>query len=243
MFYRGKKKREWDEHPVFEEVAAKGEYEPLLLPELKNEEFQANFIHPMNYLCLLAEPLLRRLVGKARDNRIRELFGYNGPGIPLSRDLSRLKLCIAHFGGEDQWKRYLQLDRYTYSLQLIRNPGQGIDFLYNQQGAFSPGKLEQVWKFGDWYSIICSMMLQYENVYSDISFILYNEEILSLLKQTLHPDNVKLRRRVLYGTDFYIGRSQTSHKKLVAEIMAKLGQEEFDLIARENPRKFLGLTR
>ncbi|MCO6492907.1 MAG: amidohydrolase family protein [Phaeodactylibacter sp.] len=241
IFYRGRKKPEWDEHPVFKEVTSRGTFAPLLLPELKNEEMQLNFTHPMNYLCLLEEPLLRILVGKARDNRIRDLFGYHGPETPMDHNLNHLKICFAHFGGEDQWKRYLELDRYTYSQQLIRKPDQGIDFLYNHQGALSFGKMEQVWKFGDWYSVICSMMLQYEQVYADISYILHNEEIFPLLKQTLHPGNEKLRRRVLYGTDFYVVRNHKSDKQLVAEALAELDVEEFDLIARENPRGFLGL--
>jgi len=241
IFYRGSKKPEWDEHPVFEEAAAEGKYEPLLLPELKNEDFCSNFTHPMNYLCLLEEQLLRKLVGKARDSRIRELFGYNGPDLPLAHNLSHLKICFGHFGGEDQWKRYLELDRYNYSLQLIRNPDKGIDFLYNRKGELSPAKLEQVWKYADWYSIICSLMLQYPNVYSDISYILYAPEIFPLLKQTLRAENGKLRRRVLYGTDFYVVRNHKSDKQIIADILAGLDKEEFDLIARENPRVFLGL--
>ncbi|MCO6478297.1 MAG: amidohydrolase family protein [Phaeodactylibacter sp.] len=242
IFYRGRKKREWDVHPVFEEPIAGGGYAPLLLPERKNEEFQLNFTHPMNYLCLLEEPLLRKLVGQARDERIRGLFGYNGPEAPLGHNLNRLKVCFAHFGGDDQWKRYLELDRYNYSLQLIRNPDRGINFLYNRQGEYSPGKLEQVWKYADWYSIICSMMLQFPNVYSDISYILYDEEIFPLLKQTLQKSNAKLRRRVLYGTDFYVVRNHKSDKEIMTDTVAGLDEEEFNLIARANPREFLGLA-
>ncbi len=241
IYYRGRKKREWDEHPVFEESTRGGGMAPMLLPERKNEAFQLNFTHPMNYLCLLEEPLLRKLVSNARDNRIRELFGYNGPDKTLSHGLSRLKVCFAHFGGEDQWKRYLELDRYNYSLQLIRNPGRGIDFLYNRKGKRSEAKLEQVWKYADWYSIICSIMLQYPNVYSDISYILHDEAIFPLLKQTLQPENEKLRSRVLYGTDFYVVRNHKSDKQIVTDTLAALDEEEFNLIARENPRRFLGL--
>ena len=241
IYYRGRKKREWDEHPVFEEPTPGGGLAPLLLPQRRNEEFQLNFTHPMNYLCLLEEPLLRKLVGKARDNRIRELFGYNGPDAPLDHNLSQLKICFGHFGGEDQWNRYLEFDRYNYSLQLIRNPDRGIDFLYNRQGVYSPSKLEQVWKYADWYSIICSMMLQYPNVYADISYILYDEAVFPLLKQTLQPEKDKLRRRVLFGTDFYVVRNHKSDKQIVTDTLAELDDEEFGLIARQNPREFLGL--
>ena len=84
-------------------------------------------------------------------------------------------------------------------------------------------------------------MLQYENVYSDISYILHDEAIFPLLKQTLQHDNGKLRRRVLFGTYFYVVRNHKSDKQIVTDTLAELDEEEFDLIARENPRASLGL--
>jgi predicted TIM-barrel fold metal-dependent hydrolase len=241
IFYRGRKKRVWDYHPVFEQKNARGSYEPMLLPELANSEFSVNFGHPLNYLCLLDELLLRKLVQKAEDPRVRELFGYRDQHTPLQRDLEHLKICLAHFGGAEEWEKYLEKDRYAYSQQLIKRPEQGINFLYNRHEVHSPGKLEQIWKYVDWYSIICSLMIQYPNVYSDISYTLHDPNIFPLLKQTVQPEHDKLRSRVLYGTDFYVVRNYKSDKQLHTDTAAHLSEEEFDLIARENPRTFLGL--
>ncbi|MDV7397127.1 hypothetical protein RZS08_37350, partial [Arthrospira platensis SPKY1] len=75
IYYRGKKEKKWDYHPVFEQPLGGGKYGPLMLPQVKNVEYSINFTHPMNYLCLLEEKLLRKLVGQAKDPKIKELFG------------------------------------------------------------------------------------------------------------------------------------------------------------------------
>jgi len=237
IFYRGKKKKEWDSHPVFEQVLREGELTPLMLTEVKNKDFANNFTHPLNYLCLLEERLLRKLVSKAEDNRIHTLFGFTNDDTPLAFDLKHLKLCFGHFGGNDEWQRFEELDRDDYSSQLIRKPTYGIDFLRNSKGKPSPGKLAQLWRNADWYTIICSLMLQYPNVYADLSYILYDPGIQPLLKQTLL--NPSLQSKVLFGTDFYVVRNHKSDKSLLADMMDQLPEQEFDLIARANPRFFL----
>ncbi|MFD2562407.1 hypothetical protein [Aquimarina rubra] len=238
IFYRGTKKKEWEAHPVFKEVVnLKNEiYESLLLPQGKNKDFSLNFTHPLNYLILLKEELLRILVSQCGEE-IRNLFGYTDLNTELKYNLSHLKICFAHFGGEDQWNKYLELDRYGYSNELIKEPEMGIDFLYTANKKFSWKKLQDCWKYVDWYSIICSIMLQHDNVYADISYILHDEQIFPLLRQTINHD--KLGKKVLFGTDFYVVRNHSAEKNLVATTTGNLTVEEFDIIARDNPAVFL----
>jgi len=242
IFYRGSKKTEWDEHWVFRDENTQ---KKLLLPETKNVDFQNNFTHPMNYLCLLEEPLLRILVEKYNDPNINEIFGYNGPNEPMARNLNQLKICMAHYGGEDQWKKYLDKDSYGYSQQVNKNTGIGIEFLKTKEGskAIDFDRLALMWKYVDWYSIISSMMMQYPNVYADISYILHDKDIFPLLKETLKTRHGKLRDRVLFGTDFYVVRNHNSEKELFVSSDAELDDEEFDLIARSNPDTFLKRTK
>lgn len=239
IYYRGAKKKAWDKHPVFVQAGGNDDYsERLALLEIKNSEFINNFTHPMNYLCLLEEPWLRKVVKGSNDRQIHDLFGYTNENTPLRYDLRHLKLCFGHFGGDDEWDRFMELDRDLYARQLVKHPGRGIlFFVENDSGAESKGKPEQVWKSVDWYSIICSIMLQYENVYSDLSYILYNAEIHPLLKQTLM--NTKLRKRTLFGTDFFVVRNHKSEKGLLASLIDHISKEDFDQIAKTNPREFL----
>lgn len=237
IFYRGNKKEEWDYHPIFKQAVGDEEYEPLLLHQMKNIDFINNFTHPLNYLCLLEEKLLRQVVAKCNDDRIREVFGFINIETELTSNLNHLKLCFGHYGGEDEWKRFMEYDRDNFSSQLIKYPDSGIHFLTDEKGIEKKGKLEQIWKYADWYTITSSLMLQYPNVYGDLSYILHDEHIKPLLKHTML--NEKLKYKVLYGTDFYVVRNHKSEKQMLAEQLDSLSEDEFDLIARENPRNFL----
>ncbi len=242
IYYRGMKKKDWNFHPVFEQILDSAA-EPLLLSQRKNRHFTLNFTHPMNFLCLLEEPLLRKLVSKVDDKEIKQLFGYEEKSKPLIQDLRDLKVCLAHFGGSDQWMRFLEKDRYSLSNHVFKYK-KGLDFFKSSNSSDEPrhGKIEQIWKYVDWYSIIVSMMLQYPNVYADISYILHKPQILPLLKRTLSQEAGQVRNRVLFGTDFYVVRNHKSDKELLTEMMAGLSEEEFDLIARHNPRTYLNLN-
>ena len=157
---------------------------------------------------------------------------------PLQYNLNHLKICFGHFGGEDEWKRFFERDRDNYSAQLVKQPETGISFLTDANGKEARGKLEIIWKNVDWYTIICSLMMQYPNVYADISYILHDEtSVLPLLKQTLQ--NKKLREKVLYGTDFFVVRNHKSDRQMLADMSFGLSPEDFDQIACENPFRFL----
>ncbi|MBK8520731.1 MAG: amidohydrolase family protein [Chitinophagaceae bacterium] len=239
IFYRGTKKKEWGWHPLFKQADGLGKYSPLLLPELKNIDFINNFTHPLNYLCLVEEKLLRLIVGEAKDERIKELYGYTDAVSPMTYDLRQLKLCFGHFGGEDEWQKYFEKDRDNFTNKLVTQPGQGINFIKPGDISNSFGTLELVWKNVDWYSIISSMMLQYDNLYADISYIVHDEHIIPLLKQTL--SNPKLKERVLFGTDFYVVRNHKSEKQMLANLQAALTQTELYFIGRKNPKGFLNI--
>jgi len=254
IFYRGPKLMEWNTHPIFEEVkiiagdeeVSSGnprpkkepiyEYASLKLMELDNKEFQRNFTHPLNYLCLLDDSLLMKVIEKAKDKNVRRLF-YDDTG--KFRGLQNLKICFGHFGGDDEWKKYFELDREDFVHQLTTHPQEGINF-FQTDGHNRPGKIAQLWNGrADWYSIICSIMLQYPNVYADISYIIHNIDIFPLLRHTMSKGNERLRRRVLFGTDFYVVRNYKSERNMLVDVQAALSEEEFDLIARENPVEYL----
>jgi len=79
---------------------------------------------------------------------------------------------------------------------------------------------------------------EYPNVYADISFIIYDPNIISLLKSSLAVP--RLQDRILYGTDFYVVRQKGNDKKFWLDIQAHLTPAEMKLIAVDNPAGFLG---
>jgi hypothetical protein len=265
IYYRGEKKKEWNYHPVFQDKLGEDDYRPMLLPQLKNVNFQNNFTHPLNYLCLLEERFFKEVLRNTdADSEVRKLFGYSEEEDTLQNNLSSLKICLGHYGGEEEWIRYLEQDRENYSQRLMRDPLDAIKFMENSRDEFSWPKINDLWEKADWYSLICSMMIKYENVYADLSYIISKKSIYPLLKYTLEKgenyakehkaylqeENVhkkgshytgknKLRSRVLFGTDFYVVRNHKSDKDLFIETKALLDEESFDLIARENTHNFL----
>lgn len=231
IYYRGDKKAAWNEHDLFvQSTGRKGETEPLKLYELKNSAFSVQFTHPLNYLCLLSEPHLRRLLERYNDPTLFALFGYRDSKTPLDKNLHRLKICFGHFGGEDEWMNYLESDRYRNNNLFSFDIDKGINF--------TDGAIENIWKYASWFSIIYSLMLQYPNVYADISYILHDERIFPLLKTLLHPDS-HISDRILYGSDFYVVRNHKTDKEMWAETAGHLSEAQLELLTQSNPRQFL----
>ncbi len=269
IYYRGAIKEEWHYHPVFKEDDGES---PKVLPETKHYDFQRNFTHPLNYLCLLEPDLLEGALLAAIEpakSRAHEAFNYDpNPKKKGKGDLSvlsKLKICLAHYGGEEEWVRYMEQDREVYSQRLMRDPEEGIEFMSkSKNGSFSWPKINQLWEQADWYSIITSLLIRYENIYADLSYIISKESVYPLIKYSLEKGNNyihehehyktdpnpylkgksytgknKLRSRILFGTDFYVVRNHKSEKNLFVDLKTHLGEEDFDLIARENPFNYL----
>ncbi len=239
IFYRGMKKAEWDFHPVFKEKW-EGKEDKMKLKEFKNIDFTVNFTHPLNYLCLL-DPVFLKIVlfdlkeGEPLTDKLYKLYGFikaaTAEESELLNDLRKLKLCFGHFGGEDEWEKYIAADRNNYDNKFAQSP------LYFQQ--FQNPALAASWKQETWYSIIRSIIMNpdYPNVYADISFIIYDEKIIALLKSSLQVPH--LRERILYGTDFYVVRQKGTDKKFWTDIQAHLSAEEIKQIAEINPTTFV----
>ncbi len=234
IFYRGNKKKEWYYHPIIKDAKLPNEY--MLLAKSKNIEYSLDFTHPLNYLCLLNPILLKEWIKKCNKPELLNLFGYSEETDTISSDLSNLKICFGHYGGDDEWKKFMERDRDNYSHKMTDN-SKGITFINTKKDKLGYGRLMDIWKNADWYSIISSLIMQYPNVYADLSYIIHEEEIVPLLKQTL--SNPALKEKILFGTDFYVVRNHNSEKELLAKTKSNLSTKQFNLIARENPIIFL----
>ena len=245
LYYRGKKQRDWDFHPVFKESVPSGSpydtpenwhhYQPLFLPQVENDEFTMNFMHPLNYLCLLYEPLLRKIVSRY-SSRTKELFGFINDDTPMLHNLTHSRLCFSHYGGVEEWERFMKYD--DGQNEVLRKPNEGINF-FTRDGKLSLHKLAILWKDADWYSLISTLMLQYPDVYADISHIPNNPQIYSLFKRTMQ--NAKLKSKVILGTGFYMVHRRKSERTIITEIGEYLSSDEMTRVFETNPRHFLGV--
>jgi predicted TIM-barrel fold metal-dependent hydrolase len=119
----------------------------------------------------------------------------------------KLKICLAHFGGGDQWYKYL------------RDP-------------WPAQETEE-----SWLSIIMNLIRKYPNVYTDISYTAYDNNLHPFLKVLVNMP--ELRRRILYGSDIYMVQLQETEREFSIYLRGYLGEEDFKQIAVTNPAEFL----
>lgn len=216
VFYRGKKEKIWEEHPILKyNKKGTNNPQPIPLPQSKNYDWTTNFTHPLNYHCLLDKNLLSNYLG-------------------YDCDLSKLKICLAHFGGSKEWYKYRADAWNNYNKNIKHNTKEDYNRLKN---TLNHKSTRTIWWNASWLSVIYDLMIAYENVYTDVSFILFNEDLYPLLKYILNDP--KVSHKILYGTDYYVVTQKKSEKDLHLNLRAYLGEELFYKIANENPRKFL----
>lgn len=116
-----------------------------------------------------------------------------------------LKINLAHFGGFDEWQKFL---------------GNTID-----DG------------LPTWYEKICGLIREYPNVYSDISYTMFNADLFNLLKLSIQDRTLK--SQILYGSDFYMVEQETSERQFLTNVRAHIGETDFKQIAELNPKNFL----
>ncbi|MCW5899226.1 MAG: amidohydrolase family protein [Flavobacteriales bacterium] len=153
------------------------------------------------------------------------IFTHPDNYLPVLDKYRKLKICFAHFGGDDE---------------------------------MLPGKHKQPLRDNgldptNWHELVLAMMRkprdpalrvdaddlwEWPNVYADISYTLYNEEVYTalqaLIKETHAGD------RILFGTDFYMTLREDKEETLLDRCMVQLGTGPFRKIAEVNTQGYLG---
>lgn len=126
----------------------------------------------------------------------------------------KMRLCLAHYGGSEDWKRYLEDEWHDDDTPLEKM---------------------------DWMSQISTMIRRglYPNLFTDISYTIFRfERYIPVLKVLLRDE--KIRNRVLFGSDYYmIEREKLLEREMAIKLRSELDQDTFDLIAHHNPVRYL----
>jgi predicted TIM-barrel fold metal-dependent hydrolase len=130
---------------------------------------------------------------------------------------TNLRICLAHYGGNEEWQKY-----------LMEDPSYQTNNPINQEETRNR------------LALISEMLHDYENLYTDISYTIFQfQQNISLLRVLL-SDPV-LQKKVLFGSDYYmIEREQMTEREVYFQLRATLGEELFRQIAEINPRLYLG---
>ena len=212
VYYRGKKTDHTDYmvHPITKKT----------LPFRRPVDFTASFTHPYNYECLLNYNILK--------NYWKE---------PI--DLKNLKICLGHFGGEDEWLKYMQ-DAWLLDRDFNIPEAECLELFKNEWYDKPPTRKSKGLKAYSWFSVIREMIRKYDNVYADISYTLCEPRILPLLKALLEsPDRIS--KRILFGTDYFVVSKAGAEREMSLYVRGYLGDRLWNKIAYENPNEFLNL--
>jgi predicted TIM-barrel fold metal-dependent hydrolase len=121
----------------------------------------------------------------------------------------KLKINLAHFGGDEEWNKYLD------------NPARKV------------GNPE------NWYALIRNLMKdeRFPNVYADISFTVYDQRLYPVLKNLVK--DTRTQDFVLFGSDFYMLQKDYRERRFGLDVRGYLDDEDYWQIAEVNPRRFL----
>lgn len=129
----------------------------------------------------------------------------------------RLKICLAHFGGGEEWDKYLE-NHWPPAEVKRRLDGKETSMSIS------------------WFTTIIEMMETHGNLYADIAYTAHEERFLPLIKVLL---NTKLREKILYGSDCYMVQLDKSERAFSINVRGYLGEKDYRQMAETNPRIFL----
>jgi len=93
---------------------------------------------------------------------------------------------------------------------------------------------------GGWYHQIREMLIKYPNVYTDISFTLWDTgNDLVMTKIIADIDDGQIGSKILFGTDYFMTIRKKSENVLISDFKKKIGETRFHKIAVENTANYI----
>ncbi len=153
---------------------------------------------------------------RAKGIRKEDLDRYTAPScwVPVLKKFPDLRVCLAHLGGDDEWKRYFA-DTWQPTLGTQRK---------------------------SWLADILDLIRsgQYPNLYADISYTVFRFEDYGPALKVFIADPT-IRERILFGSDYYMTENERFEERMLSmKLRALLGEEHFWQIASINPERYLG---
>jgi predicted TIM-barrel fold metal-dependent hydrolase len=146
----------------------------------------------------------------------RKEYGKPEKYRPIMDEFQNLRICLAHFGGAEEWVNRLQKpEDETAWVRII------YDMLRDD-------------KYENLYTDISYTIFEPKVRGLTIDLIDYLKVMLE--------SNTKVKEHVLFGTDYYmIEQEKITEKEVSILLRSRLGDDLFFQIAYKNPRRFLGI--
>lgn len=150
----------------------------------------------------------------ASDAQVAE-WGSPDAWVPVLREYPALRVCLAHFGGGEEWERY------------FGNGWQRDDAAQTHS----------------WLSRILDLLrgeFAGKNLYTDVSYTIFHFEHYAPALKVFLTDPL-IAQRVLFGSDFYMSQQEDFEERLLSmRLRALLGEDLFWQVAESNPERWLG---
>jgi uncharacterized protein len=111
---------------------------------------------------MLKHPVTGTILKKEKNDKFSEHFTNPENYYHVLKKFPELKVCLAHFGGQDEWNKFLCT-------------------------SWDP----ETMKVKSWFSVIGDLVKEYKNMYTDISYTLSDSSLLPLLKVQLQDDKMR----------------------------------------------------
>lgn len=133
----------------------------------------------------------------------------------IMTDFPDLRMCLAHFGGNSEWDKYL-------------------DNKWNPEHPDERNK--------SWVGEIIDLMKKHKNLYTDISYTAFHTDRYWPLMSVL-LDDMAINQKILFGSDYYmVEREKETEREMSIRIRHALGERKFGMICDENIKNYLGGT-
>jgi uncharacterized protein len=170
---------------------------------------------------------------KGDNNRACELFSHPQNYVPVMLKYPNLKICLAHMGGGTEVK-YMDPESKDRRRKMA-----------STHRRFR--KMSARWEADghNWANLIKQLMVQHENLYTDLSYTVTELENHLVKKNTRKwlvtkdRNNNELATRILFGSDFFMSKVEKG-EGMIYELMRSKLATRYNLLARENPLRFLG---
>lgn len=145
---------------------------------------------------------------------------------PVFEKHPELRLCLAHYGGDDEWRKWLA------------DPWLPTDLLPVDSEEEYDGPLRP--KSPSWLSTINDLIRRFpDRAFTDLSYTVADRDFFSLAKILIETRS--LGDHILFGSDYYMVRMEKKERAFYIDFRAHIGEDAFRRIAVENPKRFFAL--
>ncbi|MEO0342940.1 MAG: amidohydrolase family protein [Pseudomonadota bacterium] len=151
---------------------------------------------------------------------------YTNPDsyIPILRKFKDLRICLAHFGGTEEWERYFKDPKSRVKKDI--DAGHEARLSMN------------------WLTKIMQLMAEkdFKNLYTDVSYTVFAVDHLLAPLSVILQNEKHVLDKTLFGSDYYMSHQEKFDERFLSmKLRHALGEKVFDTIARKNPKTFLNI--